>query len=222
MIELENVSKAYRTAQGQVRALDGVSLTAREGEFVAVRGPSGCGKSTLLSLMGGLALPTAGRVLVAGQEVSAMTSTERARFRADYVGFVFQMFHLLPYLSVLDNVMAAASATRGRQETRQRADMLLSRFALDARRLHRPAQLSAGERQRVAMARALLNRPRVLLADEPTGNLDDGSASAVLDLLGEFHTEGGTVVLVTHDQAAASRAQRTVLLTEGRLVPADQ
>jgi putative ABC transport system ATP-binding protein len=216
MIELENVSKVYRSAQGEVRALDGVSLLVPEGDFLAVRGHSGCGKSTLLSLIGGLALPTSGRVVVGKREISHMTAGDRAQFRAENVGFVFQMFHLLPYLTVVDNVLLASPPER-RREAREEACSLLDQFGLDGRRLHRPAELSAGERQRVAMARALLNRPRLLLADEPTGNLDPRSSTTLLGLLAEFHDAGGTVVLVTHEEAAARYAQRTVVLNEGRL-----
>ena len=216
MIQLENVSKVFASPSGEVRALDDVSLRIDEGQFVAICGPSGCGKSTLLSLVGGLALPTAGRVLVAGQEISPMSAGERAAFRADHLGFVFQLFHLLPYLSVLDNVLVAATpATRA--TARQRGSELLERFGLGDRLSHRPGQLSVGQRQRVAMARALLNRPRLLLADEPTGNLDPANANALLDLLSEYQREGGTVLMVTHETYAAERAQRTVTMNEGRI-----
>jgi len=216
MIQLENVSKVFGTPRGEVRALDEASLRIADGEFVAVCGPSGSGKSTLLSLVGGLALPTAGRVTVAGQDVAHMSPAERAAFRADHLGFVFQLFHLLPYLSVLDNVLVAATpATRA--TARQRGSELLERFGLGDRLSHRPGQLSVGQRQRVAMARALLNRPRLLLADEPTGNLDPANANALLDLLSEYQREGGTVLMVTHETYAAERAQRTVTMNEGRI-----
>jgi len=216
MIQLEGVSKIFQTRNGSVRALDDVTLRVDEGEFVAMRGPSGCGKSTLLSVVGGLALPTAGRVAVAGSEVSGMSSAERARFRMDNIGFVFQMFHLLPYLNVLDNVLVAAPA-RLRGTATEHAKELLAQFSLDDRRSHRPGQLSVGQRQRVAMARALLNRPKLLLADEPTGNLDPGNAASLLDTLTEFHAGGGTILLVTHDINAANRAQRIVDLERGKI-----
>ncbi len=216
MIQLENVSKVFATPRGEVRALDDVSLQIGEGEFVAICGASGCGKSTLLSLAGGLALPTAGRVTVAGQGVSQMSAAERAAFRADHLGFVFQLFHLLPYLSVVDNVLVAATR-QTRATARQRGCELLERFGLGDRLSHRPGELSVGQRQRVAMARALLNRPRLLLADEPTGNLDPANAAALLDLLSEYQREGGTVLLVTHEAYAAERAQRTVTMHEGRI-----
>jgi len=216
MIQLENVSKVFATPRGEVRALDDLSLQIGEGEYVAICGPSGCGKSTLLSLVGGLALPTAGRVTVAGQAVSQMSAAERAAFRADHLGFVFQLFHLLPYLSVVDNVLVAATP-RTRKTARERASELLQRFGLGDRLSHRPGELSVGQRQRVAMARALLNRPRLLLADEPTGNLDPANAAALLDLLSEYQRDGGTVLLVTHEAYAAERAQRTVMMNEGRI-----
>ena len=216
MIQLEGVSKVYQAAQGEVRALDDVSLTIGDGEFVAVRGPSGCGKSTMLSLVGGLALPTEGQISVAGFEISSMSATARARYRAEYVGFVFQMFHLLPYLTVVDNVLLATNKNND-EEVRFEAESWLEKFGLTDRKLHRPAELSAGERQRVAMARAMLNRPKLLLADEPTGNLDPKNAASVLDLIRNFHKDGGTVMLVTHDDHAASRAQRTIALDAGRL-----
>ena len=217
MIRLEGVHKVFRTRRGDVAALDDVGLSVASGQFVAGRGPSGCGKSTLLSLVGGLALPTAGRVSVAGHPVSEMSSAQRAQFRSENIGFVFQMFHLLPYLSVLDNILVAASPTK-RHEARDRAEQLLERFQLNDRVTHRPGQLSVGQRQRVAMARALLNQPQLLLADEPTGNLDPDTASGLLDLLTEFQQQGGTILLVTHDDRAAERAQRVVQMDRGRIL----
>jgi putative ABC transport system ATP-binding protein len=217
MIRLEGVTKVFRTRRGDVAALDGVALSIKHGHFVAIRGPSGCGKSTLLSLVGGLALPTAGQVVVADRTVSQMTPAERARFRTEKVGFVFQMFHLLPYLSVLDNILVAASPGK-RREAQARAEQLLERFQLGDRVTHRPGQLSVGQRQRVAMARALLNQPQLLLADEPTGNLDPGTAAGLLDLLSEFQQQGGTILLVTHDDRAAARAQRVIQMDRGRIL----
>ena len=216
MIQLDAVSKHYPSAVGMVHALDGVSLQIEQGSFVAVSGPSGCGKSTMLSLVGGLALPTQGTVNVAGQEISSLTPAQRAHFRATHVGFVFQLFHLLPYLDILENVLVAARPT-DQQEDAARARQLLDDFGLNERLSHLPGQLSAGERQRVAMARALLTSPQLLLADEPTGNLDPESAASVLELIEEFHAGGGTVLLVTHDDRISSRAQRTIRLSNGRL-----
>lgn len=216
MIELANVTKTYASQNGDVRALDDVSLTIDAGEFVAVRGPSGCGKSTLLALIGGLAQPTGGKVVVDGREISAMSSAARAHYRAESIGFVFQMFHLLPYLNIVDNVLVAAPPGRG-AELRPRAMKLLESFGLSERKSHVPSQLSIGERQRVAMARALLNEPRLLLADEPTGNLDEENAESVMQWLADFHGQGGTILLVTHEQHAARFAQRTISLREGKV-----
>jgi ABC-type lipoprotein export system ATPase subunit len=217
MIHFQDVSKIYRTADGAVHALSGVSMEVRQGEFVAVRGPSGCGKSTLLMIAGGLAMPTSGRLVVAGEELPALSPAARARFRARRIGFVFQLFHLLPYLTVLENVAAAAPAIQA-AAARTRAADLLERFQLAHRLRHRPAELSAGERQRVAIARALVNRPKIILADEPTGNLDPDSAARVLELLADFHRDGGTVLLVTHQEMAACCAQRTILLRDGAII----
>ncbi|MEE8451095.1 MAG: ABC transporter ATP-binding protein [Thermoguttaceae bacterium] len=215
MIHFEDVSKTYSTADGPVHALSGVNMDVGQREFIAVRGPSGCGKSTLLMLAGGLGTATSGRVSVAGEDLTAAGPAALARFRAKRIGFVFQMFHLLPYLTVLDNVAAAST---GEQSTaRARAAELLEKFHLTDRLRHRPAELSAGERQRVAMARALINGPTLILADEPTGNLDPGSATIVLDLLADFHREGGTVLLVTHEEQAAAYAGRTILLRQGTI-----
>lgn len=216
MIHLENVSKVYRTVDGPVHALSEVSMDVAEGEFVAVRGPSGCGKSTLLMIVGGLALPTSGTAVVAGEDLPGSSTAARARFRAGRIGFVFQMFHLLPYLTVSDNV-AAAALPGGRATAAGRAAELLGEFQLSHRLRHRPAELSAGERQRVAIARAMINRPQLILADEPTGNLDPDSTAMVLGLLADFHRQGGTVLLVTHQQQAAEYAGRTVLLRDGRI-----
>ena len=217
MIQFEHVHKTYRTATSEVAAISDLSLSINEGEFIAVRGPSGCGKSTLLSLAGGLVLPTQGRIVIDGQPVSEMTAAQRSAFRGEKIGFVFQMFHLLPYLNIMENVVVAgsevASTTAG-----ERAETLLSDFGLRERLTHRPGELSAGERQRVALARALLNRPRLLLADEPTGNLDPENASGVLELLAQFHKQGGTILLVTHHDRAAAYADRSLALDQGRLV----
>jgi ABC-type lipoprotein export system ATPase subunit len=218
MIQLSNVSKHFQRSDQTVRALDNLTLSIDQGEFVAVRGASGCGKSTLLSLIGGLALPTSGTVSVLEQEISSMNSADRANFRATHVGFVFQMFHLLPYLNVMENVLVAARPTH-QEEDQQKATELLEQFSLQDRLWHRPAQLSAGECQRVAMARALLAQPGLLLADEPTGNLDPGNSVTVLQLMQQFHEQGGTILLVTHDEQAAGFAARSIVLEAGQLVP---
>ncbi len=208
-LTINNLSKCYAGPSGVVHALSGLSLTVGVGEFVAVQGPSGCGKSTLLLVAGGLLRPDGGQVRVAGQDLYALTAEARAAFRAAHIGFVFQQFHLVPYLSVLDNVLAP-TLTLKREGAEERAEDLIGQFGLRDRQHHLPEQLSVGERQRVALARALLNRPELLLADEPTGNLDKDNAAVVLDALAGFARAGGAVLLVTHDAAAAGRAGRVV------------
>ena len=215
MIELTGVSKIYRMASGEVRALDRMDLSIARGEFVAARGPSGSGKSTLLLTIGGMIRPTEGRVLVDGQDVYMMSSRQRARLRADRIGFVFQMFHLVPYLNVLENVLVPSLA--GTRTSRQEATELLDRLQLSDRLDHQPAQLSTGERQRVALARALLNRPEIILADEPTGNLDPDNAGQVMSYLAQFHHQGGTVLVVTHDPLANQYARRTIIIERGQV-----
>jgi len=216
MIKLQNVGKTYAGQDGEVHALDDVTLSVERGEFAASRGQSGSGKSTLLLTIGGLVRPTRGRVSVDGRDMYAMSSRERASFRAEKIGFVFQMFHLLPYLDVLENVLVPTipgTSTSGRREAME----LLQRLNMSDRVHHRPAQLSTGERQRVAIARALLSRPELILADEPTGNLDPDNAAQVLGYLADFHNGGGTVVLVTHEKSAHDYAERIVLLQRGRV-----
>ncbi|RKY01449.1 ABC transporter ATP-binding protein [Candidatus Poribacteria bacterium] len=217
MIQLENVTKIYRSRGGEVKALDGVTLRVEEGEFLVVKGPSGSGKTTLLMIAGGMLRPTGGRVLVNGEDLYSMDEGRRARFRAENIGFVFQMFHLIPYLNVLENVMLPAGA-KGEKADRERAAELLRRLGLEGRESHKPSQLSAGERQRVALARALFNRPKIILADEPTGNLDPDSSREVFEHLKRFQEEGGTVLVVTHSAEADGYADRVVQLREGRLV----
>ena len=218
MIKIEDVTKVYKTNSGPVQALSGVTLSVETGEFVGVRGPSGCGKSTLLTVLGGLGMPTSGSVVVGGEDLLAMSSADRARFRAKRIGFVFQMFHLLPYLTVLENVVVAALPGKEAVARRQAAEML-DKFQLADRLKHRPAQLSTGECQRVAIARALINQPDLILADEPTGNLDPENSATVLGLLEAFHREGGTVLMVTHQERAAEYARRTIRLDRGLIDP---
>jgi ABC-type lipoprotein export system ATPase subunit len=217
VLRVENLAKVYRMAAREVRALDGVSLEVAAGEFVAVQGPSGCGKTTLLLAAGGLLRPDGGRIALDGHDPYALAPDARARFRAEHIGFVFQQFHLVPYLSVLDNALVPSLAVP-RADARGRARELLARFGLADRFDHVPAELSTGERQRVALARALLNRPRLVLADEPTGNLDPASGRTVLEHLADFVRQGGAVLLATHDPLAAEFAGRTVRMMEGRML----
>jgi len=198
-------------------SLDRFTAEVADGEFVAVRGPSGSGKTTLLLTLGGMQRPSEGLVQLAGRDLYAMSPAERARLRSSEIGFVFQMFHLVPYLDLLGNVLLACPG-KPSAEVRQRAGELMDELGLADRASHRPGELSAGERQRLAVARALLNRPKLILADEPTGNLDPENAAEVIRHLAEFHRGGGTVVLVTHGEVVNAHADRTLSLEQGRLV----
>ncbi len=216
VLELNQVAKAHDSGNGQrVQALDGVSLSVEAGDFIAVRGPSGSGKTTLLLIACGLLAPDQGVVSIGGRDLGSMSAEGRARFRAENVGFVFQQFHLIPYLSVLHNVMTPAVAANI-ADAPERAEKLIAQFGLRSRAHHPTARLSTGERQRTALARALLNRPKLLLADEPTGNLDADNAGGVMAGLSDFAKNGGAVLLVTHDDNAAARADRVVLLKDGK------
>jgi len=218
VLELKEVSKSFRGPEGEVRALEAISLAVEAGELVVVHGPSGSGKTTLLLVAGGLLRPSGGEVLVEGCDPYRLGPNQRSALRAESVGFVFQQFHLIPYLDVLDNVRAP-SVARPPPGAVDRARELVRRFSLEHRFHHVPAQLSTGERQRTALARAVLNRPKLILADEPTGNLDEENAAMVLDYLAEFADQGSAVLLVTHDAGAAGRAHRTFRLDEGKLAP---
>ena len=218
MIELQQVVKSYRQGGNEIRALDGIDLHISAGEFVAIMGPSGSGKSTLLNVLGVLDRPDKGRYFLESDDISVLDDDAASDVRNRRIGFVFQSFHLLPRLTVLENVLLPqryAKTIDVNAESRARA--LLERIGLAQRIDHRPGELSGGQLQRAAIARALLNQPALLLADEPTGNLDSKSAADVLNLLGELHSNGQTVVMVTHDAAIAERAQRTIHLRDGRI-----
>ena len=217
MIRCDDVTKTFRKNGSEVVSLDRFTAEIAEGEFVAVRGPSGSGKTTLLLTLGGMQRPSAGTVQFGGRDLYALPPADRAGLRSTEIGFVFQMFHLVPYLDLLGNVLLAAPG-RPSDAERERAAGLLDELGLAKRATHRPGELSAGERQRLAVARALLNRPRVILADEPTGNLDPENAAEVIRHLAEFHRAGGTVMLVTHGTAAETHADRILRLEQGRLL----
>ncbi len=217
MIRTEQLTKIFRKGKRHITALAGIDLTIGKGEFVLVKGPSGSGKSTLLFLLGGLLLPTAGEVCLNGRRLYAMKDKTRSRYRGAHIGFVFQSYHLLPYLTVLQNILLAGGGRGGR---RGEALRLVRQLGLEARLGHRPAELSAGEKQRVALARALITRPLVILADEPTGNLDPDNAAAVIHMLSECHRQGGTVVMVSHDDHAETAASRTLYLEQGKVIQA--
>ena len=219
IIEAHNLSKVYRKGSLEVTALQRATFTVKRGEFVAIMGPSGSGKSTLLYLLGCLVRPTEGIYLLEGRDVTKLSARELARVRNRYVGFVFQAYHLLPSLSALRNVeLPALYAGSDRGERRRRARALLERVGLGERLHHLPAELSGGEAQRVAIARALMNEPALILADEPTGNLDSASGNEIMALLAELSHEGRIVVLVTHDADLARRwADRVLHIFDGVL-----
>lgn len=216
LLRAENLGKLY--TDGQVHALADVSLSIDRGEYVAVTGPSGCGKSTLLNMLGALDRPTEGEVYFDGQPLGAMKSLDR--FRCDQLGFVFQSFHLLPVLTALENVQMPMFETSLPPAKRaEKARQLLETVGMGHRAAHQPKQLSVGERQRVAIARALANGPSLILADEPTGNLDSATAAGIVELFDRLHTQQGvTIVMVTHDQDLAQQANRTLRMQDGRLL----
>jgi len=219
VIRLDNVSKVYRTERVETLALDNVNLEVEAGEFLAVMGPSGCGKSTLLNLMGLLDEPTDGGVALDGEPIERYRDTRLARLRNQKLGFVFQQFHLIPDLSVTDNVEIPLLYRRlSNRERRRRALAALERVGLSSRVHHFPTQLSGGQQQRVAIARAIVGGPKVILADEPTGNLDSQMGDEVMEILEELNRDGATVVMVTHDARLAERTHRTVRLFDGRQV----
>jgi putative ABC transport system ATP-binding protein len=218
-VDLRDVRKIYGVGPDPVAALDGVSLRIDPGEFVAITGTSGSGKSTLMHLIGCLDTPTSGRVTVAGEDISKAGSDRLARLRNRSIGFVFQAFNLLPRLDVQKNIeLPLVYAGTRRTERGQRARDAAAKVNLSDRLTHRPSQLSGGQCQRVAIARALVNDPALILADEPTGNLDSTNGAEVLQLLGELHKLGRTIVLVTHDPAVAARAARVIEMRDGRIV----
>jgi len=222
MITLSNIRKIYRQGGNEIRALDGIDLHIAAGEFVAIMGPSGSGKSSLLNILGALDRPDQGSYRLQEDEISAMDDDAASDVRNRRIGFVFQSFHLLPRLNVLENVLLPQrySSTPDEQAI-QRAHTLLERVGLGSRLHHKPGELSGGQLQRAAIVRALLNQPALLLADEPTGNLDSKSAADVLELLTELNANGQTLVLVTHDIHIANQARRTIHLRDGKIIKDD-
>lgn len=218
VVQAEAISKSFSRRAGPVSAIHDVSLTLCHGEFVAVRGKSGCGKSTMLLTLGGLQRPDTGLVTIAGQPIYQMAADQRAAFRARHIGFVFQQFHLIPYLTVQENVAAARLGLGDAKDaTQAEARRLVERVGLADRVTHKPAELSIGECQRVAIARALMNQPALILADEPTGNLDEENTDIVLRTLREIADGGTAVLLVTHDAQCAQHVDRSLLMENGRL-----
>ncbi len=217
MIRIEQLTKLYQMGDSVVRALDGVDLHIRKGEFVSITGASGSGKSTMMHLIGCLDRPTQGQYLLDDQRVDQLSDRRLARIRSSYIGFVFQTFNLLNRTSALDNVAVPLIYAR-RGGVRAQARRSLERVGLAQRAHHKPSELSGGERQRVAIARALVNNPPLLLADEPTGNLDSRTGEQILELFHELHRDGVTIVLVTHEMAVAAQAQRVVHMKDGKIV----
>ncbi len=220
LVAMNGISRVFHTEEVETHALSGVDFTLELGQYVAISGPSGCGKSTLLSILGLLDSPTSGTYALAGVAVQEIDSRERARIRNREIGFIFQAFNLIGDLTVFDNVELPLTYRSGlsRAERRERVDDALARVGMTARARHFPAQLSGGQQQRVAVARALVGTPSILLADEPTGNLDSRNGDAVMALLQELHAAGATICMVTHDPRYANLAQRRVFMLDGRVV----
>ena len=219
MIKVTELSKIFRTEEIETTALNGVSFEIKKGEFVAIMGPSGCGKSTLLNILGLLDNPSGGRYELMGQEVAQLKERDRTKFRKGNIGFVFQSFNLIDELNVFENVeLPLKYLNMSASERKQRVTAMLKRMNISHRAQHFPQQLSGGQQQRVAIARAVISNPNLVLADEPTGNLDSKNGKEVMDLLTELNSEGTTIVMVTHSQKDASVAQRTINLFDGRIV----
>jgi putative ABC transport system ATP-binding protein len=216
VIQLHNIQKNYFLGKVVIEVLKGISLTIQKGEYVALMGPSGSGKSTLMNIIGCLDTPTSGSYELAGQSVSGMTDNELADVRNQQIGFVFQQFNLLPRLTALENVaLPLVYAGVSKKERTERARQVLDRVNLSDRSHHKPNELSGGQNQRVAIARALVNNPSIILADEPTGNLDSRTSGEIMDIFGQIHTSGNTVVLVTHEEDIAAHAKRIIRLRDG-------
>ncbi len=218
IIETQDLTKTYKMGDAVVHALRGVNLSVAVGEFVALMGPSGSGKSTMMHLLGCLDTPTSGRYCLEGRDVSTLSKDERARVRNSRIGFIFQTFNLLPRLSALDNIALPLMYGHRSGNARQRAAEALERVGLKHRAQHQPNEMSGGERQRIAIARALVTDPALVLADEPTGNLDSKTGSEIMHLLIELSAEGRTILMVTHDAKVAAHAQRIVEMQDGEIV----
>jgi putative ABC transport system ATP-binding protein len=219
MLQMRSVTKSYNHRGKKVLALDDANMDIPPGDFVSIVGPSGSGKSTLLLILGGMLSPAGGKVFVDGQSLYDLSPEKRAALRKQKIGFVFQTFNLIPYLTALENVQIPLLLAGIDEDTqRSKAALLLERLVLGDRLDHKPSELSVGQQQRVALARMLANDPAVVLADEPTGNLDPETSRSILSFFEEIHREGRTIVMVTHDERAASKAARTLKLFEGRLI----
>ena len=219
MITVNNLSRIFRTEEIETTAINGVSFEINDGEFVAIMGPSGCGKSTLLNVLGLLDSPTGGSYMLLGTEVAGLKEKDRTKFRKGNIGFVFQSFNLIDELNVYENIeLPLRYLNMGAKERKERVTEIMKRMAISHRAQHFPAQLSGGQQQRVAIARAVVANPKLILADEPTGNLDSKNGKEVMNLLRELNTEGTTIVMVTHSQKDAAMAQRIINLFDGQIV----
>jgi len=224
VVDAKDLTKIYKMGSSEVRALDGIDVQVGNREYVAIMGPSGSGKSTLMNMIGCLDKPTSGQLLLDGTEIGKLKDKQLARFRGELIGFVFQTFNLIPRVSALANVMLPMSfvKTISKSERKEHAVEILDKVGLGNRITHMPNELSGGERQRVAIARALVNDPKILLADEPTGNLDSKTGASILDLFDELRSEGRTIVMVTHDRTVADRAERKIHMMDGKIITQDQ
>lgn len=217
VIGAQKVTKKFKCRHGVVSALEDVSLEIRDGEFVSITGPSGSGKSTLLMALGGMSRPDDGVVLWDNQSIYGWDNAQRARWRGSEVGFIFQVFNLVPYLTVYENVSVGLSLAARYSQGSETIDEILEELDLSGRRNHTPDELSVGQHQRVALARALVKKPRIILADEPTGNLDAEAGSAVIAVLKKYHAAGSTLIIITHDRNIANQAQRIISIADGKM-----
>ena len=217
-IEVNNLEKVFRTDSVETIALNNVSFTVADGDFAAIMGPSGCGKSTLLNIIGLLDRPSGGEIKLFGKQLAGLRDKEMARFRNENLGFVFQSFHLIPTLNVIDNVMVPLTYRKGAGDRRKLAREALEKVGLSHRTTHFPAQLSGGQAQRVAIARAIVGNPSIILADEPTGNLDSKMSQEIMQLLHGLNSEGKTIIMVTHNESQARDTDRVIHLFDGHMV----
>lgn len=218
IIKLSDISKVYTTKTIETQALEGINLEVGKGEFLSIMGPSGCGKSTLLNIIGMLDRPSGGEIKLFGKQLAGLRDKEMARFRNENLGFVFQSFHLIPTLNVIDNVMVPLTYRKGAGDRRKLAREALEKVGLSHRTTHFPAQLSGGQAQRVAIARAIVGNPSIILADEPTGNLDSKMSQEVMQLLHGLNSEGKTIIMVTHNESQARDTDRVIHLFDGHMV----
>lgn len=218
IIKLSDISKVYTTKNIETQALEGINLEVGKGEFLSIMGPSGCGKSTLLNIIGLLDRPSGGEIKLFGKQLAGLRDKEMARFRNENLGFVFQSFHLIPTLNVIDNVMVPLTYRKGAGDRRKLAREALEKVGLSHRTTHFPAQLSGGQAQRVAIARAIVGNPSIILADEPTGNLDSKMSQEIMQLLHGLNSEGKTIIMVTHNESQARDTDRVIHLFDGHMV----